>query len=77
MTQPSSSKQNPDRALAASLAKLWPHREHESNAVRALLCRCALHGWRKLDLRELAPDKDVQYCFWCSKLRIDGVIHDA
>jgi hypothetical protein len=35
-----------------------------------------LHGWRRLDLSELAPGKDVQYCFWCSKVRIDGVIHD-
>jgi hypothetical protein len=64
-----------DAALAASLAKLWPHREHESNAVKGLLCGCGVHRWRKLDLRELVPGRDVRYCFWCSKVRIDGTIH--
>jgi hypothetical protein len=39
-----------DEALAASLAKLWPHREHEANAVKNLFCRFGLHRWRKLDL---------------------------
>jgi len=63
-----------DAELAASLAKLWPHREHESNALKALLCRCGLHRWRTLDLREFVTDKAVNYCFWCSKMRIDGRI---
>jgi hypothetical protein len=27
-----------DSALVASLARLWPHREHESNAVKNLFC---------------------------------------
>jgi hypothetical protein len=67
---------SPDQALAASLAKLWPHREHESNAVKALLCRCGLHRWRTLDLSELVPGRDVRYCFWCSKVRIDGTIYE-
>jgi hypothetical protein len=66
-----------DAALAASLAKLWPHREHESNAVKNLFCRVRLHRWRQLNLEELAPDKDVDYCFWCSKIRIDGVLYDG
>jgi hypothetical protein len=65
-----------DAALAASLAKLWPHREHESNAIKGLLCRCGLHRWRTLDLGELVPGRDVRYCFWCSKVRIDGTIYE-
>ena len=63
-------------ALIPSLAKLWPHREHESNAIMNLLCSIGLHRWRRLDLRELYPGKDIGYCFWCSKIRIDGVIYE-
>jgi hypothetical protein len=64
-----------DAELARSLAKLWPHREHESNAGKGLLCRCGLHRWRKLDLENHAPGRNVSYCFWCSKVRIDGTIY--
>lgn len=66
----------PDLELAASLAKLWPHREHESGAIRGLLCRAGVHRWRRLDLDRLARGRDVDYCFWCSKVRIDGQIHN-
>jgi hypothetical protein len=62
--------------LATSLAKLWPNREHESNALKSLCCRLAFHRWRQLDLRELVPGRQIHYCFWCSKVRIDGVIYD-
>jgi hypothetical protein len=66
-----------DAALATSLAtKLWPHREHESNAVKGLCCRFGLHRWRQLDLRELVPGREVHFCFWCSKVRIDGIVYD-
>ena len=66
-----------DADLAASLAKLWPHREHESNAIKNLFCCAGLHRWRRLDLTELHPEKEVRFCFWCSKIRIDGVIYDG
>jgi hypothetical protein len=76
MIQPlPSAKRSSDEALAASLAKLWPHREHESNALKNLFCRLGLHRWRQLDLEKLVPDRDVRYCFWCSKVRIDGVVY--
>ncbi|HTX75671.1 MAG TPA: hypothetical protein VMD29_05635 [Terracidiphilus sp.] len=65
-----------DSALATALARLWPHREHESGLVRGLLCRLRMHGWRRLDLRDIAPSRDVRFCFWCSKIKIDGVIHE-
>ncbi len=66
-----------DEVLARSLAKLWPHREHESNALKNMFCRAGLHRWRQLDLAELVPDREVHFCFWCSKVRIDGVIHEG
>lgn len=65
-----------DFALAASLARLWPHREHESGPLRGLCCRIGLHRWRRLDLRENVPGRDVGFCFWCSKIRIGGVVYE-
>lgn len=64
-----------DAELATSLARLWPNREHESSAVAGLLCRLGVHLWRRLDLAELAPGRDIRFCFWCSKIEVDGVIH--
>ena len=70
-------KPSSDAVLATSLAtKLWPHREHESNAVKNLFCCVGLHRWRQLELKELVPDKEVHFCFWCSKVRVDGVIYE-
>ncbi len=75
---PSTSKVSSDAALAAILGrKLWPHREHESNAVKGLFCHFGWHRWRQLDLRVLVPDKKVHFCFWCSKVRVDGVTYDG
>ena len=65
-----------DAQLARQLAKLWPHREHESNIVLGQLCRIGSHRWRGLDLTSLAPGKEVVYCFRCSRIRIDRVIYD-
>jgi len=67
----------PDSELAIRGAKLWPNREHESNAIKAMLCRVGLHRWRRLDLTTLVPDRDIRCCFWCSKIKVDGVIYDV
>jgi hypothetical protein len=53
---------NESQALAASLAKLWPNRLHESNALKNLFCRTGLHRWAQLDLLELAQGKHVRFC---------------
>jgi hypothetical protein len=66
---------NVDSALVGALAKLWPHREHESNSVKNLLCSLGLHRWRRLDLSELYPGIEVRYCFWCPKIKVDGTIY--
>jgi hypothetical protein len=66
----------PDSDLATQIAKLWPHREHESNTMLRQLCRIGVHRWRGLDLAALVPGKDILYCFWCSKVKIDGVVYD-
>jgi hypothetical protein len=67
----------PDSALAASLAKLWPHRLHESNCFKNLLCYLGLHRWAQLNLDRLLPDqREVGFCRWCPKVKIDGVIYN-
>jgi hypothetical protein len=67
----------PDFELAVRVAKLWPNREHEANSVFGLLCRIGLHRWRRLNLKMIAPDKNILHCFWCSKVKVDGVIYDV
>lgn len=63
-----------DAALATALARLWPNREHEASAVAGLFCRMGIHFWRALDLTDQGLGKEVRFCFWCSKIRINGVI---
>jgi hypothetical protein len=65
-----------DAQLATSLARLWPNREHEAPALAGLLCRMHVHLWRRLDLSHVSIPRDVWFCFWCSKVKIDGVIYD-
>ena len=67
----------PDFALAVRAAKLWPNREHEANTALGLLCRVGLHRWRRLNLETLIPGKKVLHCFWCSKIKIDGITYDV
>lgn len=67
----------PDSELAVRMAKLWPHREHESNSVKGLFCRMGVHHWRRLNLTTLVPGKNILHCFWCSKVKVDGVIYDT
>lgn len=64
-----------DADVAARVAKLWPHRQHESNAFKAFFCAFGAHRWRSLHLAELYPGKTIHHCFWCSIVRIDGVIY--
>jgi len=66
-----------DYELALRIAKLWPHREHESASVLGLLCRVGLHRWRRLDLATLVPRKSILFCFWCSRVKVDGVVYDT
>ena len=71
----SSFPEGPDANLAIRVAKLWPHRKHESNWLKGLFCALGGHQWRSLNLAELVPGKKIQHCFWCSKVRIDGIIY--
>jgi hypothetical protein len=64
-----------DPALIRSLAKFWPHREHESSAIKNMFCCIGLHRWRQLDLSQLYPAREIRYCFWCPKIEVDGVYY--
>ncbi len=66
-----------DAAVAKSMAKLWPNRLHESSAFKNLPCHFGWRRWAQLDVEKLLPEKkEVRFCRWCSKVRIDGVIYD-
>jgi len=66
-----------DYELAVRAAKLWPHRKHEAISVLGLLCRLGLHRWRRLNLTKVIPNKNILHCFWCSKVKVDGVVYDV
>ena len=61
-----------DAQMAQSLAKLWPHRLHESNWLKNFFCWMRLHRWAQLDLRDQAQGREVWFCRWCEKIKIAG-----
>lgn len=69
-------RSSPDFQLAVQVAKLWPHRQHESNLLLSQCCRLGLHRWRRLDLEALGIRRDIVYCFRCSKIKIEETVHD-
>lgn len=66
-----------DDQLAQALAKLWPHRVHESSVLKNFFCWMRLHRWAQVDLRAQAQGREVWFCRWCSKVRIDGTSYDG
>ena len=61
---------------AESLAKLSPHREHESNWLKSLLCRIGLHRWYRVDLDRCVP-LELSLCRWCPKVKMKGALHQG
>jgi hypothetical protein len=39
----------------ASLARLWPNRQHESNWLKNLLYCLGMHRWHELDIGPIVP----------------------
>ncbi len=68
---------NDSEIAAKSLARLWPHRQHESNYFKSLFCYLGMHRWTRLELGGLIPkeEKSVQFCRWCPKVKIAGVTY--
>ena len=70
----------PDEArsemLTASLARLWPNRQHESSWLKNLLCRLGMHRWQQLDIGHLVPDEKAMFCRWCPKIRYRGEFYE-
>lgn len=55
-----------------SLAKLWPHRTHESSWLKQTLCALGLHRWQRLEVS--GPQSTIQssFCRWCPKVKVLG-----
>ena len=64
-----------DAHLARKLQQMWPHREHESGALRALMCRLGMHLWLQPDYSGSAPHRSVRFCLWCPCVKIDRRIY--
>jgi hypothetical protein len=72
---PSTTAPATNAQFARSLAKLWPHRLHESSWLKNLFCWMRLHRWAQLDLRDQAQGREVQFCRWCETIKIDGILY--
>jgi hypothetical protein len=57
---------------AESLASLSPHRLHESNWFKNLLCSFGLHCWYHIQRDGSVPAKTVRFCRWCPKVELPG-----
>jgi hypothetical protein len=53
----------------AALGRLWPHRQHESNWLKALLCAAGFHRWHTLTLTFSPMALPFDFCRWCSEVR--------
>lgn len=56
-------------------AKLSPHRTHESNWFKSLLCKLGWHRWYQLSLAHAIPENEVSLCRWCPKVKVDGMLY--
>jgi hypothetical protein len=54
----------------SSLAKLWPHRTHESNWLKQALCALGLHRWYRLHLSGSHGTMDTSFCRWCPRVKV-------
>jgi hypothetical protein len=70
-TQPISAHFAP---TAESLAGLSPHRLHESNWLKNLLCSFGLHRWYHVKWDGSAPAKAARFCRWCPKVELPGML---
>ena len=64
--------QSPPPISRSRLARLWPNREHESNWLKALLCRFGMHRWHTVNLGKEDPQNGAVFCRWCSEIKLDG-----
>lgn len=57
---------------AESFASLSPHRLHESNWLKNLLCSLGLHRGYLVQWDGSVPAKAVRFCRWCPKVELPG-----
>ena len=62
-----------DPEAERQIARLWPNRQHESNWLKNFLCRLGLHRWSQLGRASVLPGREVKFCRWCTRVKVDGV----
>jgi len=58
------------------LAKLAPHRAHESSWLKSLLCKLGFHRWYYLKLDASTSPQIVGLCRWCPRIKVDGALYE-
>lgn len=63
-----------DLALTAqqlrALQRLWPNRAHESNWLKAAVCKLGLHRWYEIKMPGHQPPLSCLYCRWCPEVKV-------
>jgi len=52
------------------LARRWPHRTHESNWLKDVICRLGFHRWYAVEVDSSTAILSCSYCRWCSEIRV-------
>ncbi len=73
------SRQVPGYSRYPAAGEALAHRNHELNSLLALLCARWLHRrrqyrWHEFSSDDLLTGYEARYCFWCSKIEIDGIL---
>lgn len=58
-----------DEEGSARLMRLWPNRVHESNWLKAGLCRMGFHRWYAIASNGSLVPGTLQFCRWCSEVQ--------
>ncbi len=61
--------------VTARLARLSPHRVHEANWFKSILCSFGFHPWYYPKLDRTIPEGEIGYCRWCAKVKVHDVVH--
>jgi hypothetical protein len=72
--QPQARLPSPDE-LKPLLRKLWPHRMHESNWLKDVVCRLGWHRWYPMTLNDSKSGLRIvcTFCRWCTEVKVDDV----
>jgi len=56
------------KPIAENVARLSPHRTHESSWLKSVLCGFGMHRWYRTEFGSIPP-QTITFCLWCTKAK--------